>query len=351
MHTLARICVQRPVFATVLTLTLLVVGIAGYMGLGLDRFPNVEFPYVSVVTAYPGASPDEVETEISDTIEERVNTIGGLEMLTSTSSEGMSIVTLQFGLDVDPADAAADVRSKVALAEAGLPPDAEKPVVMKLDVGAMPVLTISVSSKGTLRQTYDVADRIIRRRIESVQGVGEVDVIGGRERQINVIIDPYRLRAYGLSAKDVTDALRRHNAQIPGGVIEQGDRQLTLRTQGRVQSVAAFGDLPLRGGDSGTVYVRDVAVVEDGEARVTSAATVNGDETVLIQIVKQSDANALAVIDAVKERLRDLEEVLPPGVTLRTVSDSSRYIEASLHAVQEHLLLGALLAARKMKKK
>ncbi|MBI5831109.1 MAG: efflux RND transporter permease subunit [Armatimonadetes bacterium] len=343
MHTLARICVQRPVFATVLSLTLVVVGLVGYAGLGVDRFPKVEFPFVVVSTSLPGSSPEEIETEITDKIERQVNTIGGIENLQSTSSDGLSVVTIQFSLSKDANVAAEEVRAKVALAKGDIPPDANDPVVQKFDIGATPVISYIISAPGSLRNTYEYVDKVVRRRLESVSGAGEVQVIGGRERQINVFLDPYKLRAYGISPSDVSGALNKQNAQVPGGVVEQGDSQLTLRTRGRVASVEQFGDLPVKNTGAMQVYVRDVARVEDGESRAKSLASIGGKEAVVLNVIKQSDANAVAVISAVKERMAAI--TLPPGYKISIYRDQSIYINASLRAVREHLILGALLAA------
>ncbi len=345
MHVLARICVERPVFATVLSLVLLVVGIAGYQGLGVDRFPNVEFPFIVVTTVYPGAGPEEVETGVSDTIEQQVNTIAGIETLSSTSSDGLSVVMVQFALEKDVDVAAEEVRAKAALARSSLPPDAEDPIVAKFDVGAVPVLTYTVSANASLREIHEYVDKVLRRRIESVGGVGGITIVGGQERQVNVVLDAPRLRAYGVTVSDVRDALQKQNVMIPGGLVEQGDRQLTLRTRGRVESLAEFGDLPIENYGERVVYIRDVATVEDGAARATSRSLLNGRPCVEVRVIKQSGANAIRVIDAVKERIHELEPNLPRGYELTLVTDQSLFIEASLHAVLEHLLLGSLLAA------
>ncbi|HAZ62313.1 MAG TPA: AcrB/AcrD/AcrF family protein [Armatimonadetes bacterium] len=343
MHVLARICVNRPVFATVLSLTLVVVGVAGYLGLGVDRMPNVEFPFVVVQTILPGSSPEEVETEITDKIERQVNTVAGIENLSSTSSEGMSLVLIQFDLNKDADVAAEEVRAKVGIAKADLPPDAREPLVLKFDVGAVPVISYVVSSPEGPRETYEYVDKVLRRRVESVNGVGQVDVIGGRQRQINVTLDAHKLQAYGLTAADVAGALGRQNTQIPGGLVEQGDTEMTLRTMGRVTTMEGFGELPLRSLPGAQILLREVAQVEDGQSRATSVASVDGKEAVILSVVKQSDANAVAVIDAVKERMATVE--LPPGYETLIYQDQSVYINASLNAVREHLILGSLLAA------
>ncbi|MBI2301157.1 MAG: efflux RND transporter permease subunit [Armatimonadetes bacterium] len=345
MHALARVCVQRPVFATVLSLALVVVGVAGYMGLGIDRFPNVDFPMVIVSTVLQGASPEEVETEVTDKIERQVNTIGGIERLESSSGDGISLVQITFDLNKNVDVAAEEVRGKVQLAKPDLPDGVDEPVVMKMDIGAMPVISYAISSNRGLRETYEYVDKKIRRRIESVSGVGEVRITGGRERQIEVILDPYRMRAYGITASDITKALGNHNAQVPGGLVEQGDQQLSLRTRGRIGSIADFGLVPVKTYGDRQVLVRDVARVVDGEARAVSLASLDGQEAVVIDVIKQSGTNAVAVTDSVKERILQLQGTLPAGYSIRKVRDDSVFIRASLHAVEEHLILGAVLAA------
>ena len=345
MHALARVCVQRPVFATVLSLTLLVLGVAGYLGLGVDRFPKIEFPNITIMTVYAGASPEEVETEVSDKIEQQVNTIGGIETLQSTSAEGLSLVIVQFALEKDINVAAEEVRSKVSLAVSQLPPDAEQPVVQKMDTGSVPVISYAVSGDRDLKAVYEYVDKVVSRRVETVNGVGEVQIIGGRERQINIVIDPYRLRAYGLTVSDITDAVARQNTQVPGGLVEQGDHQLTLRTPGRLKSIAEFGNLSIKTLDGTAIRLADVATIADGAARATTMASLDGQDTVVMQIVKQSDANAVAVIDDVKGRIAEIETSLPKGYSIAKIRDQSTYIERSLHAVQEHLIVGAILAA------
>ncbi len=344
MHTLARICVQRPVFATVLSLTLVVVGLVAYSGLGVDRLPKIDFPRVSVSVSLPGASPQEIESDVTDKIERRVNTVSGIEILTSTSSDGQCVVSMQFELSKDVDVAAEEVRAKVALARRQLPPDVLEPVVSKFDIGSTPVVSFAVSSPGSIRDTYEYVDKVVRRRLESVSGVGEVQVYGGRERQINVVVDPYRLRAYDLSPADISDALEAQNAQVPGGLIEQGKRELSLRTRGRVPKVEQLADLAVKNLGSRQVFLRDVAEVEDGEARATTIASVNGRPTVLVNVVKQSDANTIDVIAASKQRVAQLSASLPAGYRIDVVRDQSTYIERSLNAVREHLILGSLLA-------
>src|SRR3954451_5527401 len=246
MQWLASISVRRPVFASVLILTLTVIGAFAFTRLGLDRFPKVDFPTVVVTTRLPGAAPEEVETEISDHIEEAVNTISGIDELRSTSSEGVSNVVISFLLEKDADLAAQEVRDRVNRVIPLLPKPIDQPTVEKFDPDAAPVLTLAVSASKPIRDITEYADKTLRRQLESVSGVGQVVVVGGRSRQINVLMDADRLRVYNLTVTDVTKALQNQNAEIPGGRVEQGATSVTLRTRGRVQSVAAFGDLVIR---------------------------------------------------------------------------------------------------------
>ncbi|MCS6775061.1 MAG: efflux RND transporter permease subunit [Chloroherpetonaceae bacterium] len=346
MQKLAEVCVRRPVFATVLILSLVVIGAFSYFRLGVDRFPKVDFPIVTVVVRQPGASPEEIETELVDRIEEAVNTISGLDQLSSTSYEGLGLVVATFQLEKDINIAAQEVRDKVNLILPELPAGIEAPVVDKVDPDAAPILEIAVSSPGSIRDTTEYVDRVIRRRIEGINGVGQVRIIGGRARQINIWLDPQRLRAVGLSALDVQRAVQAQNIQIPGGRVDQNTRELTLRTYGRVQRVEDFGEILLRRTPGGAVVrLKDVATIEDGMEEPETIASLNGQPTVLLSIRKQSGLNTVATVHAVKERLQEIQKALPPGYTLTITRDQSEYIEAATHAVQEHLIVGSILAA------
>src|ERR687889_568095 len=258
MQWLASISVKRPVFASVLIIALTVVGAFSFTKLGLDRFPKVDFPTVVVTTRLPGAAPEEVETEITDKIEEAVNTISAIDELRSNSSEGISQVIISFLLEKDGDVAAQEVRDRVNRVLPLLPRTIDQPVVEKFDPDSAPVLTLAVSAPKPVRDITEYADKTLRRQLESVSGVGQVLVVGGRNRQINIWMDAGRLRAYNLTVTDVTRALQTQNAEIPGGRVEQGATSLTLRTRGRVQSVEAFGDLIVRQQEGHPVLLRDV---------------------------------------------------------------------------------------------
>jgi HAE1 family hydrophobic/amphiphilic exporter-1 len=345
MQWLASISVKRPVFATVITLSLTVVGAFAFTRLGLDRFPKVDFPTVVVTTVLPGAAPEEVETEITDKIEEAVNTISGIDELRSNSSEGVSQVIISFLLEKDGDIAAQEVRDRVNRVLPLLPRTIDQPTVEKFDPDSAPVLTLAVSAKKPVRDITEYADKTLRRQLESVSGVGQVVVVGGRSRQINIDLDAARLRAYNLTVTDVVQALQTQNAEIPGGRVEQGGTALTLRTRGRVGSVAAFGDIVVEERESHPILLRDVARIEDGMAEPERSAVLNGEPTVLLTVRRQSGTNTVQVVDAVKERLADVAPLAPAGYEIRVVRDLSEFIRASIDSVEEHLIVGSILAA------
>jgi hydrophobic/amphiphilic exporter-1 (mainly G- bacteria), HAE1 family len=345
MQWLAALSVRRPVFASVLIIALTVIGAFSFTKLGLDRFPKVDFPTVVVTTRLPGAAPEEVETEITDKIEEAVNTISGIDELRSTSSEGVSMVIVAFLLEKDADVAAQEVRDRVNRVLPLLPRNIDQPTVEKFDPDSSPVMTLALSADKPIRDITEYADKKLRRQLESVSGVGQVVVLGGRSRQVNITLDADRLRAYNLTVTDVSRALQTQNAEIPGGRVEQGSTAMTLRTRGRVASVAEFGDIVVRERDGHPVLLRDVAQIEDGVAIAETKATLNGDTTVLLTIRRQSGTNTVQVVDAVKERLAEVAPTLPAGYEVRVVRDLSEFIRASISSVEEHLILGSILAA------
>jgi len=243
MQWLAKVSVKRPVFATVLILVICVVGVTGYLGLGVDRFPKVELPMVMVMTQVPGAAPKEIESDVTNKVEEAVNTISGIEELTSMSNEGLSIVYVQFALDKDIDVAAQEVRDRVNTVGGDLPLGAEAPVIQKIDPDATPVLFISVKADKPIREITEVADKTLRPRLENVSGVGQITIIGGRERQINVILDPVKLRANNLTAADVQRVIAGQNVTMPGGSKPQVDMaRLAISNAEEVREVIGDGN-------------------------------------------------------------------------------------------------------------
>ncbi|MEZ0314560.1 MAG: efflux RND transporter permease subunit [Myxococcota bacterium] len=345
MQWLSNISIKRPIFATVLMLTIVVVGITGASQLGVDRFPDVDFPMIVVLTRQTGASPQEIETEITDKIEEAVNTIAGIDDLRSISSDGVSQVIVQFVLEKDIDVAAQEVREKVQGVIPDLPKDIDVPVVTKADPDATPILYIAVNAERPLREITEVADKNIKRKLENISGVGQVSIVGGRERQVNIWLDPAQLRAHALTAADVQRAVQSQNLTMPGGAIDVGSDEVTLRIKGRVERPEQIGDLVIRDVRGYPVRIRDVARVEDGAEEAETVAVKDGTPAVVLSVRKQSGGNTVAVVDAVMERMAQIKPILPAGYTLEVVRDNSETIRTSVHAVEEHLVLGAIFAA------
>ncbi len=345
MQKLAEICIRRPVFATMIVLSLVVVGTASFFQLGVDRFPSVDLPTVSVRTSLPGGAPEEVESLITQQIEEVVNTVDGIDELRSISGQGTSFVIATFKLDRDLETAAQDVRDRVATVLRELPEDATPPVVQKFDNDSAPVMTISLSGDRSIRELTELADKTARVQLERVGGVGEVRVVGGLDRAINIWIDAERLAAYQIPITAVRLALSRQNADIPGGNVNTGREELVLRTLGRYADARAFDDLVIATIEGSPVRLRDVGRVEDGTKEQRSLSRLNGVPTVSLEIRRQSGANTIEVINGIKRELPRVASQLPADVKLETIRDQSRYIESALHEIEIHLVLGSILAS------
>ena len=345
MQWLAEICVKRPVFATMLIMSLVVVGGFSFFRLGVDLFPKVDFPTITVTVRNPGASPQEIETEVTEKIEEAVNTISGIDELRSTSIEGISQVFVQFLLEKDVNIAAQEVENRVQTVIPNLPETAEQPTVQKLDSDAAPVLRIVVSAPTSIRDVTEVAKTKIKERIESVNGVGQVTIIGGRERQINVWVDPDKMRSYNVTPAEVSGGLKIQNLEFPSGRIDQGQTETSVRTMGKVRKPEEFGDVVVATRGNYQVKVKDLGYVEDGAEELRSEARLNGQPAVTLVVSKQSGQNTVAVAHELKDRLNELTPTLPKGFEVRIVGDNSIFIENSLHAIEEHLIVGSILAS------
>jgi HAE1 family hydrophobic/amphiphilic exporter-1 len=345
MQWLAEICVKRPVFATMLIMSLVVVGAFSFFRLGVDLFPKVDFPTITVTVVNPGASPQEIETEVTEKIEEAVNTISGIDELRSTSIEGISQVFVQFLLEKDVNIAAQEVENRVQTVIPRLPETAEQPTVLKLDSDAAPVLRIVVSAPESLREVTETAKTKIKERIESVNGVGQVTMIGGRERQINVWVDPDKMRSYNVTPAEVSAGLRIQNMEFPSGRIDEGQTETSVRTMGKIRKPEEFNNVVVATRGTYQVKVKDLGYVEDGAEELRSEARLNGQPAVTLVVSKQSGQNTVAVAHDVKERLNDLKATLPSDFTVRIVGDNSIFIENSLHSIEEHLIVGSILAS------
>ena len=345
MQKLAEICIRRPVFASMIVLSLVVVGAASFFRLGVDRFPSVDLPTVSVRTGLPGGAPEEVESLITQRIEEVVNTVDGIDELRSISTQGSSFVIATFKLDRNLETAAQDVRDRVATVVRQLPDDALPPVVQKFDNDSTPVITISLSGNRSIRELTELADKTVRVQLERTGGVGEVRVVGGLDRAINIWIDADRLAAYQIPITAIREALVRQNTDVPGGNVNTGQEELVLRTLGRYADPRAFDDLVIANVNGSPIRLRDVGRVEDGTKEQRSLSRLNGVPTVSLEIRRQSGANTIEVIDGIKRELPRVAAQLPNDTKLEIIRDQSRYIESALHEIESHLILGSILAS------
>ena len=344
MQKLAEICIRRPVFASMIVLTLVVVGAAGYLNLDVDRFPSVDLPTVRVSTRLSGASPAEMEAQVAQPIEEAVNTIEGIRELRSVNGSGSCFVVVTFELNRDIEAAAQDVRDRVSGMLRDLPRDTDPPTIAKADTDQSPVLSLALSGSRPLRELTEMADKIVKTHIERSAGVGEVNIIGGLERAINIWVDADRLAAYQIPITAVREAVERQNANSPGGNVTGALREQTLRTMGRLTDPKAFNDLVIATRNGSPIRVRDIGWAEDGTKEQRSVSRLNGAPTVALEVVRQSGANTVGVIEGVKEKLRELAPQLPADVRIEVTRDQSRYIYEALHEIKVHLVLGSVLA-------
>ncbi len=344
MQKLAEICIRRPVFAAMIILSLVVVGAASYFKLGVDRFPRIDLPQVGIRMSLPGASPEEAESQLARPIEEVVNTVEGVDQLRSISSQGRAYVPVSFMLDRDIESAAQDVRDRVQTVLRQLPPGTDPPVVRKSDSDSEPVMTIAISGERTVRELTEWADKVVKVAIERSAGVGEIGVDGGLTRAINIWIDADRLTAYKIPITQVRQALERQNADVPGGNVDSGRRELVLRTMGRIVDPRSFDDLVVATINGSPVRVRDIGYAEDGTKEQRSLSRLNGNPAVTLEVIRQSGSNTVAVIDDVKKNLVRVRSQLPPDIKMEVIRDQSVYIKNALEEINTHLVLGSILA-------
>ncbi|MCA9042165.1 MAG: efflux RND transporter permease subunit, partial [Planctomycetaceae bacterium] len=323
---------------------LLVAGISAFPQLGVDRFPSMDLPTIFVRATYPGAASAEVESEVTLPIEDAVATVAGIDELRSISRDGQSFVIVTFDLDRDVDAATQDVRDAVASILNRLPPGIDPPVVQKRDLDSSPIMSLAVSGPRSSRELYVLAENYVKNVIESSHGVGEVSIAGAADRAVKVEIDAQRLAAHRLSIMEVRDAIVRQNAEVPGGRLDEGNRELALRTMGRVAHSREFPDLVVATVNDSPIRLSDLGTVEDSTKEVRTLAHLNGKPAVVLQIQRQSGENTVAVIEGIKELLPRCQELLPPDVSVEIIQDQSRYIVAALHEIEQHLISGSILA-------
>ncbi len=343
--TLAELCVRRPVFAVMLITFLVVLGIFSFRDLGVDLFPKADPATVTINVRLPGATSEEVTTQVVLPLEEAVSTISGLDELNSQATEGSARITCTFLLEREIESAAQDVREKVAGALRNLPPNILPPVIQKADPDSDPVISLVIAGDKSLRETTEVADKQIKRVLETVDGVGEVSMTGGRERQIRVYADAEKLNAHSITISQLQSAIQSENVEIPGGRIVRGESELGIRTLGRIDAVSQFGDIIVSNVNGTPIRVSDIGRVEDSFAEPSTWNMIEGKQAVSLDVRRQSGTNTVKIIAAVKKKVEQIKKTLPPGVTVRVIRDQSVFINASVASLEEHLLFGSLLAS------
>ncbi len=345
MQWLVEICVHRPVFATVIVMFLTVVGGFSFFTLGVDRFPKIDLPTISVSTNNSGAAPAEMESEVTDPIEGALNTVPGIDEMRSSSSRGGSNITLTFNLEKNPDQAFQEVQQKLSTVINRLPQDADPPVARKSDPDSSPVLMYSISAPRNVIELSDLVTTLIQEKIQSADGVGEVVVFGGRTKQIKLYVNPDRLRAYNLTVSQVTSAVTAQNQELPGGTLVEGAKTIGLRTISKLSKVEDFNNIVIATKDNFSIKFKDIGRVEESGADPTNTLSLDGSPAVALGVRKQSGSNTVALIKNVKDRMAQIIPTLPPDFKVAIVRDQSEFIENSLHAIEEHLVLGAIFAA------
>jgi hydrophobic/amphiphilic exporter-1 (mainly G- bacteria), HAE1 family len=342
---IAEICVRRPVFAVMLIAFLVTLGIFSYRSLGVDLFPKVDPATVNVTVNLPGSSPDEMVSSVVLPLEDAISSVSGIDEMMVRATEGSASITTNFKLERDIETATQDIREKVSTALKNLPPNILPPIITKVDPDSDPILTVVVSGPMNRRELTEIADKLVRRGIQTVDGVGEVDLVGGQNRQIRVLIDAQRLTAHNLTVTQLRDALVNENIEEPGGHMIRGPEQVDLRTLGRITSAEQFGDVIVAYRSGAPVRVRDVAQVEDGAEELRIWAMLGGKDVISVQVTRQAGTNSVQIADEVKRRVELLKKQVPPGVQLQIIGDISTFIKASVNSLLEHLILGSVLAS------
>jgi hydrophobic/amphiphilic exporter-1 (mainly G- bacteria), HAE1 family len=341
---LAETSIKRPVFATMFIAALVVLGLVSYPEIGVDLFPKVDFPIVSVNTQLKGASPEIMDIDVTDKIEEAISTINGVKTITSSSLEGVSNITVEFVLERNIDLAVQDVREKVSSIRSKLPTDVLEPVIQKVDPDATPVLWLTVTGPQSVRELSTYTNEILKEQLQRIDGVGALRMAGLRLRQGRVWLDAKKLRAYQVAPNDVARALGAENVELPGGRIESGSKEYSVKVKGEFSRIQEFNDLIISYYNGAPVRIRDIGRVEDGMEEQRTIARFNGKSCIGIGIQKQSGTNTVAIIDGIKKELPSIRKTLPPKMEISTAFDQSYFINRSIKEVQGHLILGGLLA-------
>jgi len=341
---LVDVSVRRPVFAAMMIMALVVFGMFAYPRLGVNLFPAVDFPVVTVTVIYPGADPTTMESKVAEPIEEAIQGVSGIKRMTSRNLEGVTSVIVEFELEVESGPALQEVRDKVAAIERDLPPGIDPPVIQRFDTGAVPVATIALASHLPKDELTRIADKLVKQELQQIAGVGQIELIGGQERQIRVEVEPGKLTSYGLAVGDVVDTLRAQSLDMPAGHVTQGSRELTVTTRGEVHSVAEIEALVITGLGGAAVRIRDVATVVDDMEEARSASSLNGNSALALIVRKQSGANTVEIADELRVVMAELGPRLDElGITYAIPNDNSTFIKKSIEDVEMDLIFGSIL--------
>jgi HAE1 family hydrophobic/amphiphilic exporter-1 len=341
---LANTSIKRPVFATMFILALVVLGAVSYPEIGVDLFPKVDFPIINITTTLKGASPEIMDIDVTDKIEESVNTINGVKTLTSMSVEGASVVTVEFVLERDIDLAVQDVREKISTIRSKLPTDIDEPIIQKVDPDANPVLWLNLTGKRPIRELSTYADEVLKEKLQRINEVGAIRMYGLRLRQVRIWVDADRMRAYGVAPSDIMQALQRENLELPGGRIESISKEYEVKIKGEFSKVHDFNDLVVAYYNGAPVRLRDIGKAEDGMEEKRTIVRFSGMTAVGLGIQKQSGTNTVEVVNRVKKELENIKKTLPPGMELGVSFDQSTFINRSINEVQHHLIFGGFLA-------
>lgn len=341
---LAAFFIHRPVFTIMVSVSLMILGLMGYLNMGVSLYPSMDIPATIIQTVLPGASPEEVETSVTKYIEEAVNEISGVDEISAYNLESVSIVFVKFEMDKNADVGIQEVRDKIEQVKSNFPDGTESPIVLKLDMDAAAVLNVVVTGNRDIIELTELAKKKVKEVIENSSGVGSVSIVGGREREIHVTLDPLKLYSLQIPITSVTSALAQQNFEIPGGKVEQNHNSYSLRILGRIPSVDDFKNIFVATKNGVPIKLSDVATVEDSGEYEQQSTRLDGQRCVTLEIKKQSGSNTLKVIDGVKEKIKMIEQTLPPDMKIVVMSDQSGSIRASVNTVLEHLFLGAILA-------
>jgi hydrophobic/amphiphilic exporter-1 (mainly G- bacteria), HAE1 family len=340
---LSDLSVKQPVFATMMMIALVVLGVFSYRELSIDLFPNVDLPVVTVQTLYPGVAPETVETEVTKRIEEAINPIEGVKHIQSTTAEGVSMVITEFKLGVNIQTAAQDVRSKISALRRDFPAGVEEPIIERLDPADMPIVSLSVASPQlSPKELTSLTEKVIKKRLENIEGVGSLKLVGGQRREIQVFLDPERMKVYNLTVPDVVLALRHENIEVPAGKVNSGATEELVRIEGKVADPKLFQTIIVKNIRGVPVYLSEIAKIADGYEEQRTLALINGKRAIALEVRKQSGSNTVDVAEAVKAVLPKLNRELPGQTTLSIVRDSSTFIREAVDDVKTTLVLGAI---------